>query len=396
MDTPAQAGFRLGYRPSLDGLRGISILVLMTYNAHVSFVRGAYIGVDIFFVLSGFLITSLLVEEWERMGKIGLKQFYVRRALRLLPALFILILVCCAYAALFQPADKAAITYKGAIFTIFYSANWVQAYTLEGIGAFSHAWSLSVEEQFYVLWPLLLVGMLGRGWRRRSVLVLVSLLILAAFTWRAALQHNGAAYLRLYLGLDTRADALLVGCLLGLLVSWNLLPATRRVTRTFRVLAVVSIPFLLFVITQARAGSDYMYYGVFTLVAIAAAVLIFEALGARSSVAVRVLEFPPLVWVGRLSYGLYLWNFPIFEALKEKTLAQLHLPPVVSLPLRFAVVFAVASLSFYLLEKPFLRLKKRFDVETQTAAPVVSQRTPSVVAVQGAAQAPAGAATLPT
>src|SRR5689334_6941698 len=122
----ADALFALGYRPALDGIRGLAILMVMAFNAHLPSVRGGYIGVSLFFVLSGFLITSLLLEEYQRAAKIGLKNFYCRRALRLLPALFAVMLFVSLYAALLQPKEKAQTTWKGVAYALFYVANWAQ------------------------------------------------------------------------------------------------------------------------------------------------------------------------------------------------------------------------------------------------------------------------------
>ena len=364
MNTAVKTNFRFGYWPSLDGLRGIAILAVMAYNGHLSFAKGGFIGVDIFFVLSGFLITSLLIQEWERTGSISLKRFYIRRALRLLPALFLVILFCCVYAVLYQPGDKAETTLKGAVYTLFYMANWAQALNPpHGIGALSHAWSLSVEEQFYGLWPLLLIGLLWLNLRRSRMLLILTFFISASVMWRAVLWHSGAHYMRLYAGSDTRADALLIGCIAGLLLSWNMMPTTRTVSVLIKTVAFAAIPFLICLGIYGSIQGGYMYYGVFTLVAIGAVAILVEALGSSSKFIVGVLEFPALVWIGRISYSLYLWHFPVFGALPVEKLNRLHLHPLLFQPLRFGVTFAVACASFYLVEQSFLRLKKRFEVD---------------------------------
>ena len=164
------AGFRLGYRPSLDGLRGVAVLVVMAHHAYVPFFRGGGVGVDIFFVLSGFLITSLLLEEWRRTQDISLRGFYIRRGLRLLPALFMLLLVLQAYALLRMRGDAFWEMEKAIGAVLGYFGNWVAALGLYDMRVLSHTWSLSIEEQFYFLWPIILLLMLRSRWKRTRIL----------------------------------------------------------------------------------------------------------------------------------------------------------------------------------------------------------------------------------
>lgn len=355
--TPAHTtGFRLGYRPSLDGLRGISILAVMAFNAKILAAKGGFIGVDIFFVLSGFLITTLLVEEWDRTGSISLRRFYLRRALRLLPALAGLLAAICLYAALFQPSDQAGQTYLGAFATFFYVANWAMIFEFtSGLFGLSHAWSLSVEEQFYLLWPPLLATLFLLRLDYRKMLILVGTLIVASVLWRAALWHSGVPVYRVYCGSDSRADALLIGCAAGLLFCRTLLPDARYLSWLGAPMAGAACVVLLAVGIFASWRGGYLYYGLLTLVALAAAILILHAVAAPSTAARLVLEFPPLVWFGKISYSLYLWHVPAFAIHFERLVADSAL----ILGLRFATAFALAIASFYVVEQPFLRLKGR-------------------------------------
>src|SRR5579885_2477102 len=151
-DNDPPGGFHLGYRPWLDGLRGLAILAVFVY--HLQLITGGFLGVDVFFVLSGFLITSLLLEEWQRRGTISFPRFYMRRALRLLPAFFAFLLACFVYIVIFRPDEVAAFR-KEALVAACYVSNWPTLHQVP-MPTLGHAWSLSLEEQFYFLWPLLL------------------------------------------------------------------------------------------------------------------------------------------------------------------------------------------------------------------------------------------------
>ena len=166
--------FHLGYRRALDGLRGIAVLAVMSVHAGFNS-RGGLIGVEIFFVLSGFLISCLLIEEWDQSNDISLKQFYLRRGLRLFPALVAMLLVVSGYYWLnYSKAIAWPVTRDGLI-ALFYSTNWVRSFGLNGASLFGHTWTLSIEEQFYILWPLILLLLLRRASSRTSMLCWVSL-----------------------------------------------------------------------------------------------------------------------------------------------------------------------------------------------------------------------------
>lgn len=376
-DRPAT--FELGYSPALDGLRGLSILAVLGFNGHLSFVRGGFIGVDIFFVLSGFLITSLLVQEHNRGAGIRLRNFYFRRALRLLPALFGLMSFCAAYATLFQSREKALITWKGILYTLFYVANWAQIDSLSAsIGALSHAWSLSVEEQFYILWPLLLIALLKL--RKTRIVAVLLILIAVSVAWSAFLWQHQPNYLRMYFGSDTRANELLIGCLAALLVSWGSLPKLRYARVTFRLLSVAGSAGVLYSIFAARYYSSFVYNGGFALISLGVAAIIIDVVVFRSPLG-RAVGFKPLVWIGKISYGLYLWHFPIFYALRQSLASRVN--PFVLAVLCVVAVFVIATLSHYFLEKPFLKLRRRYgqqvDPETSSmASQIAARRTDKV------------------
>jgi len=353
----SQEGFRLGKISALDGLRGISILLVIGHHARLSFSRGGFLGVDLFFVLSGFLITALLLQEWDRTGSISLKRFYIRRGLRLLPALITLLAALSLYAAVFLRGEAASGIYKASLITLAYQSNWAEAFGLTSLGVLYHTWSLSIEEQFYLLWPLSLILMLRLNMKRSSITLIVVMGFAASMVYRAILLGAGTPVARLYNGLDTRADSLLMGCAVALLATLGFVPRTRKAASAVTVATIPLIFIALYLIATASSDGAYLYLGGFTVISSAAALLIVRLIAQPSGAVRRALEWGPLVWVGKLSYGLYLWNFPVCYILSRP-----GWPRAASVPLQILGTFATASLSFYLIEKPFLRVKNRFSM----------------------------------
>lgn len=356
--------FRLGYVPALDGVRGVAILAVMAFNGQFIWMGGGFLGVDIFFTLSGFLITALLIQGYDPITGIGLKNFYFRRALRLLPALFLLILFCIAYALLLQPSDKAANTLNGVVYSLFYVANWAQAPpNPPGIGPLSHTWSLSVEEQFYVVWPLLLLLLLRLNSKRLVILILGVLatisVVLNIWFWQA-----GVPYLRMYFGTDTKANELLIGCIAALLLSWRILTPGPRFKMVFHSLALVGLGGIFAAFFLARHTDAFVYNGGFTLIALGTAIVVLDILLFPSAIS-RCFEFPPLVWIGKISYGLYLWHYPVFEGMKR--LFEERLDPVLMQVSGIVLTLLIAASSYYFLERWFLKLKSRYKSDLSDA-----------------------------
>src|SRR6266576_5661642 len=233
--------FKLGYRPTLDGLRGVSILAVMFVHGRLFAVgQGGFLGVDIFFVLSGFLITSLLLEEWTQNGRVSFRNFYIRRGLRLLPPLLLLIALCLIQVAVFPPPEGIAHGVKSVLVALCYLTNWMPNAVYPPL---VHTWSLAIEEQFYIVWPVLLVFLLWIKIPHRGIVGLLLLLIVVIGIHRAMLCHELKDLERaLIFGmLDARADALLVGCVAGILISRNLIPAKQWVIALILILTLLSV-----------------------------------------------------------------------------------------------------------------------------------------------------------
>src|SRR6266508_969143 len=383
---PARAS-RIAYQPALDGLRAMAILTIMLYHGEVSWPRGGYLSVDLFFVLSGYLITTLLLAEWEARATIDLKRFWSGRARRLLPALFLMLGGIAAYAALLAPATGLARMRGDALATLLYVANWRFAFThlsyFEQFGDSSpltHMWTLGIEEQYYLLWPLLLIAglRLARG-RLRPLLVGTLLALCASALTMAALYRPGVDPSRLYYGTDTRAQALLFGGALAVVLAmWDHRPLPRALVQ---VAAVVGFGGFLAMLLLIPDTVRWMYLGGFTMAAAACGLTVMVAAQPGGWVR-RIFSPPPLPAIGRISYGLYLWHWPLFVAISPE---RVHLHGAWLLALRMAATFVAAILSYRLVELPIRRgaLRRR-----RLARPVTVGVAVAIVALLAVTTAP--------
>jgi len=349
---------KLGYIPELDGLRGAAILGVMIFHSGASFFKGGFIGVDIFFVLSGFLITTLLIQEFDASGSVSLKNFYMRRVLRLGPALVAFLIVFCLVSFAVLSQENAQRNYVDAIISLAYLTNWARAFSIHPPDFLGHTWSLSIEEQFYIVWPIILLTMLRVSKKRHHVVVVAVAIALLSWIFRVYLSMNAAPPERLYNGLDTRADTLMVGCTLGILLSSGLVSekAKKILQKLLVVIAPFSVAFLLaFSMFSDSSDPQRYYYWGFIVVALLTAALILDVLMNSQSIVKKFLAMRWLVWVGSISYGLYLWHYPIYRTMSALGFHDLDIITIGSL-----VTFIVAALSYYLMERPLLKLKKRF------------------------------------
>jgi peptidoglycan/LPS O-acetylase OafA/YrhL len=333
----------LGYRPALDGLRGVAIAAVVLFHAG-GLVPAGYLGVDLFFVLSGFLITSILLAEQRSTGAVSLRRFFRRRAARLLPALYCLLAVFAVTAIVLQVSDDRELGRDvfGVIAGIGYIANFavmgepgVRAMPAE----LKHLWSLAAEEQFYLVWPAVLV--LALRVRARPAVVLLTIGTVLLTLRGAQLYHDGASFQRLAFGVDTRGTSILVGCLLAFaLASRGDRPLRAR---WIQPVGLSTLAVLLFV-DLGRAA----FAGPLLLFSICAAFVIAFSLD-ETSVLNRALAVAQLVFLGRISYSLYLWHVPVFVVLG----VHAQTPTAAAVP-AVALSLALATASYYLVELPFL------------------------------------------
>ncbi len=338
--------------PELDGLRGFAIIAVLIHHQLTPFsLKGGFLGVDLFFVLSGFLITGLLLAEFENTGGISIRNFYMRRVLRLGPALA-LYLVACLAVAYYTAAIDLGRQAKLIAIALGYATNWRMAFGWDPIlDATAIIWSLSIEEQFYLAWPLLFFACLALKLRRRYIALGLAFAILAILVHRAVLFNGGTDLTRLYYGTDTRADALLTGCLLALLPPAMVGPKT---TRWLKAAGLVSAAAFLYLLSTANFTDPYLYAGGFTAVALLGGLVIWVAANSPPQILSAVLRWYALRWFGHISYGLYLWHWLVVRSTSFYYLG--YWEPWA----RLALATAIAAGSFYLIEKRVNRLKSRF------------------------------------
>ncbi|WP_294649045.1 acyltransferase family protein [uncultured Rothia sp.] len=360
--------------PGLDGLRAIAVLLVIVYHFWPTVLPGGMIGVDIFFVISGFLITSLLLREGALNGRIALGSFWVRRARRLLPAIALMILVL-GPVSLIVGGDIQVNLGRQLLGAATFSSNWISIFAGNDYFAqtspelFTNFWSLAVEEQFYVLWPLLIVAsglLLGRRWRHFSAIMVLG--ILASLGVAAFLLMNGTPISRIYYGTDTHLYGLLLGALLAFARPWSLYPpmgkkALYRVAQPFGLIAftrvMVSwlslfalIPYAILVPESAPGAIPWGLFGASLLALGVIQGMLPDMLAGASEALRRLLNFAPLRWVGERSYGLYLWHWPLAVVMHYVLGADRS--PLVNIGVLVAT-FAIAEMSYRWIETPIRR-----------------------------------------
>ncbi len=343
---------RLRHLPALDGLRALALLGVLFFHANGA-LPGGYLGVDLFFVLSGYLITALLLAEHRDTGRIALGDFWRRRARRLFPALLSMMPAIALYVLLFAKPSELASLRADAVSTLFYVANWRSIFSQKSYwelfaapSPLEHTWSLSIEEQFYVVWPLVVAWLLKRR-AARAVLV-VSLVLTALSMVAMAALFDPANSSRAYLGTDTRAASILAGAALA-----AVLPTTTRfAARTIRALdgiGIVAIIGLAIAWCGLDGQSAFLYRGGFWLTELCVLALVVCAVAGRESLVARALSVKPLTLLGTISYGVYLWHWPVNVVL---TADRMHVSGAPLHAVRFAITFAIAIVSYRYLEKP--------------------------------------------
>ncbi len=355
VDAPAH------YRPQLDGLRAVAVYLVVAFHAGLNRFDGGFVGVDVFFVLSGYLVTRLLLRDVHDQGRIGFARFYSRRFRRLLPASFVVLLfTTAAFAAVAAPAEmieglrsiKAAFLYVANWFFIRESNNYFGSDI--NSSPVVHFWSLAIEEQFYAVWPLLLAGTLlvtKRAGRAQWHVIRIVVAIAGVCSLIAALHLAETNLNRAYYGTDTRAYQLLAGAFLAM--TPQIFAFARRRRRGLRGGAIVALVVLIVI------GTSWVDVGPITrgvIAAVVTVVLIVALEGAHGGVVVRGLSTSPLVYLGQVSYGTYLWHWPVIVI----TVRLIDLSPVPRFLVAAGLATGLASLSYQLFERP-VRASKPLD-----------------------------------
>ncbi len=355
-ESRARAQGKLGYSPALDGLRAISVAAVLLYHMDLEWIPGGFLGVEVFFVVSGFLITALLIEERHHEGAVSLRGFWTRRGRRLLPALYVLLLVVPAVTLLFYK-DAAGRLGGDVLAALFYVSNWWQIFLNESYFAqagrppvLRHLWSLAVEEQFYIVFPVFFVWLLSRGGRKVTRNVLIAL-ALASAVWMAVLYVPYEDPSRVYYGTDTRLSGLLLGAVLALVwTPWRSRGTPSRAAGpALDVTGVLALLLIAWFFTRVNEFDPFIYRGGFLMLDVVCIVLIAVLVHPSARLS-KVLGWAPLVWIGLRSYSIYLWHWPIFVFTRPELDVPLTGWPLFFL--RIALTMIAAELSFRFVETP--------------------------------------------
>jgi peptidoglycan/LPS O-acetylase OafA/YrhL len=384
---------RFPYMPGIDAMRALAVLAVFGYHAGLGWVPGGFLGVDVFFVISGYLITSLLLREFRGTGHLEIGRFWLRRARRLLPAVGVLIAVAMVAAAIADPGKIDQIR-GDALASLFYFANWhfIFAHTsyFEQFGRpslFTHLWSLSVEEQFYLFWPLIFAAgmkLLGRG--RLLIGVLVGAAGSVALAW--LLFHPGHDASRVYYGTDTHAVGLLAGVALAMVWSPVELRAPHRssgplVGPILDALGTIALGYLILSFVLVHDYDLALWHGGYLWIAIATALLL-AALAHPAARLGGILGRPALLWLGLRSYSFYLWHWPVLVLTRPGV--DVDLPRGVLIPLQLLACLALADLSYRFVELPFngkAKLPRMPDGWLRLARPALLLAVLAVILVVG-------------
>jgi len=363
MPEPVKRGQR--YMPGLDGLRAIAVLAVIAFHLEFGWAPGGLLGVGVFFTLSGYLITDILLSQLSGRGRIALGAFWAARARRLLPALFAMLAIVVAWVTIFGPAQTQEFRDQ-VVASIFYVGNWQQIFAdisyfarFSPPGPLNHLWSLAIEEQFYILWPFLLLAgtklvrdrPLASGVRPRLAVLTLALAFVSVILM-AVLYHGGDPS-RVYYGTDTRASELLFGAALAMVwpsrrLTGRISPGARNTLDLMGAAGLVAI-FVLF--WQTTELSSFLYRGGFLLLSLATVMVLMPLTHPACRLGV-LLGIRPLRWIGVRSYGIYLWHAPIIILTNP---GDHPAPDPVRSALQVAATFVVAALSWKYLEEPIRR-----------------------------------------
>ena len=355
------------YLPSIDSLRALAVLAVIIYHVDVNYLPGGFLGVDLFFVLSGYLISSLIIKEFRKTGTVNLYNFYIRRARRLLPAVYFMITVGLVVMVLFNEVLLRK-SHLDAIFGYIYSSNWWYIFHkldyFDSFGAqspFKHLWSLAIEEQFYMIFPLLFL-LVNRKKKSKDgtyklnknfLYVVLGLILVSLIAHILLFDINNIS--RIYFGTDTRAFSLLVGVVGAILYPMERLHAkvTPQQNMIYSVVSLVSIATLITVMIYTSEYNTLLYRGGFLLVAILGLIVIISS-GKQHTLMSRLLSFKPIVFIGKISYSLYLWHFPVLVL--TTPVSEIGNPNIIFVILRVILTFILATASYVFVETPIRKL----------------------------------------
>ena len=369
--------YPLGYVAAHDGMRGLMTLGVVVAHVCYQAVPGAVLYIDFFFAASAYYITALLLRDIEKRGRIDFRGFYLRRIARLVPALVLMLAVYLLCSFLFRPPFSAALERAGIVLS--YTSNYWYVFDPKRIEDLGHTWTLSTEEQFYILWPLtfaVLVRRFGVTWRLAMAIGMIGA---AIWGWRILLVLQGAQPLRLYTALDTRADALMAGCVMAIvlkLVPHGRYPALDRLWPKLAWPLLLYWVVVTFVFWSAKGPSfNYYYFGSMLCGVLPGILAMTMLIRSSGTICHRIFERPEAIFLGRIFYGIYLWHLPILNFMDSYGIAWRY-------RLTFGLLLSVAfaTLSYAYVERYFLRRRpassrpqpSRPSIPFDDAAPALS------------------------
>lgn len=355
------------YLPSIDSLRALAVLAVIIYHVDVNYLPGGFLGVDLFFVLSGYLISSLIIKEYKKTGSLNLYNFYIRRARRLLPAVYFMITVVLVVMVMFNGVLLKK-SHLDAIFGYIYSSNWWYIFHkldyFDSFGSqspFKHLWSLAIEEQFYMIFPLLFLLVNGKKktkdgsykLNRNFLYIILGVILVSLIAHIILFDINNIS--RIYFGTDTRAFSLLVGVVGAILYPMDKLNTkiTPQENLVYSVVSLISIAALITIMIYTSEYNTWLYRGGFLLVAILGIIIIISS-GKQHTLMAKLLSFKPVVFIGKISYSLYLWHFPVLVL--TTPVSEIGKPNIFFVVLRVILTFILAIISYALVETPIRKL----------------------------------------
>ncbi len=398
--APRPGPFVLGNRPALTGIRAIALSLVLIFHSNFQTLPGSWVSLGVFFVLSGFLITTMLAKEHQKTGRISLGAFYSRRAVRLLPPLVMTVVLLGLYALVVPVGNAGNRIWGDSASALFYVSDYRSAFFHEpNLGFLAQCWSLAVEEQFYLVWAALLVAALTFG-NRRLAYALALTGVVASVANRVWLvlgdRHWGpVSAARVYYAFDTRADALFVGCLLGLLATGGHLDNWRPwAKQTLVAAALASTAAMVWIILNVTLAPRSLPLVWLPVSEVASAVIIVYFIIHPSGWGTRLAGLSVFVFIGNMSYTIYLVHWPVYVAISPYTVRWSYATTEL---VRLAVIVPLAMASWYLMEKPLMNWRRRtLDPAGRVAADRVSTAGPAPPVPAGAARPPVSVPSRPS
>ncbi|UXS21082.1 acyltransferase family protein [Staphylococcus delphini] len=345
------------YMPGLDGMRAVAVIAIIIYHLNPQWLSGGFLGVDTFFVISGYLITSLLLTEYHNTGKIELTSFWLRRVKRLIPAVLFLVMGVLVLTLIFMPTEIQKVR-ADSIAAIFYVSNWwyimqnVDYFEQFAVQPLKHLWSLAIEEQFYLMFPIVLLSLLSFIRRLKSIRIIFLILLVISMITMMVLYVPNENVARVYFGTDTRIQTLLMGVLLALV--WPPFQLKAKVNRKMRMMidtaGVVGLAILFICFKFVSETNSILYYGGFFLIS-AVTLLVIASSVHPSGYFAKFLGNKVFTFIGSRSYSLYLWHYPIIVLIHHQ-FVQGQIPPLVYV-VEILLMVLMAEFSYKFIEQPF-------------------------------------------